>query len=266
MANTTVVTTIRSESVSEALQERLAKFYDSFLKVHKKHLEESGVSLKSSPFGWSHDVIIAIDRTFLFVIASKDTSTEVSSTDRYFDFSKRGTIELSNLMKSAARDLGWKNMTYLMFSREILNASEELKLKEFERISREIVEDIKNTQSLTDRLGISEVLTYLEKAKEALNVKNLSGLHLCIENCRQAVSSLLSGFVPSEGLLTQSDDELVETVLEMLKRLQYLSQEITEEKALLILRLMEALTEYLVKVAKRLEIEKKNISIRNELE
>lgn len=266
MANTTIVSKLRANSVNEGLEKRLAKFYRSFCDVHREVLEEKSFSPKTI-FCQPHDVILAVDRSSILVIASKGTSTEVSSTDRYFDFTSRGSVDPRELMKSAKRDLKWESMTYLQFNRGLLDVSEEVQREEFRRVSETMVEDMQKRNRVTERLGISEAITHVENARTRFFAKDASGFKDCNEHLKGAIDSLMSSVtgkesveealkkLKEEGILGEPEAKIIEAIKDFVSDRSFPSTcgfAIPEEENVLFkLRLTEALIDYIVKLVER---------------
>lgn len=270
MANTVMVTAKRGESVSNVLYSQLAQFYSRFLEEHRKVLQENRLVLRVTMFGQPHDAIIATDRASVIVVASKGSSTDSSSTDHYLELSSRGTVTPQELMRSAARELGWESMASLQFSRELLDAPEKLQRKEFWRLSEEILAEIQRKQSMASKLGITETLTYLENARARFDAGGAPGFSDCKANCRNAILSLMQGLTGTEsirdavkklhqeGLLGKREAEVVKAIEDLIAKLHGLASKTgahpplaTEEDALFTLRLTEAVVEYVVRLVSK---------------
>lgn len=267
MANTSMVTVHRGDSVSEVLHNELAQFYRRFLEVHRNVLQENRLSLRVTLFGQPHDSIIAIDGASIIVTASKGTSTDSSSTDRYLDFSSRGTVTPQELMRSAGQELGWSSMVSLRFNRELLVAPEENQRNEFRRVSEGIVKEIRQRQKIANALGITEALTYLGNARARFDAGGASGFSDCKANCRNAILSLMRGLtgtekireavkkLDQEGLLGEREAEVIKAIEDLITKLHGLASKTgthpplaTEDDAHFTLRITEAVVEYIVRI------------------
>lgn len=267
MANTVMTTAMRDKSVSDDLYQKLSQFYARFLEVHREVLQEQGFPLRATIFGQPHDTIIAVDRASVIIIVCKGTATDSSSTDRYFDFSSKGTITPQQLMRSAAQELGWQNMMSLRFDRPLLDAPEALQRDEFRRVSEQMLAEIQQRQHLANKLGIHDALFYLENARTRFDAGGPSGFSDCKANCRNALISLMKGLTGTEkvreavkelhrtGLLGEREVEVIDAIENLIAKLYGLASKTgphpppaTEEDALFTLRLTEATLDYLIRI------------------
>jgi hypothetical protein len=266
MANTVLVTTYR-ESVSDVLYNQLSQFYSRFLEEHRKVLQDNRLLPKVTVFGQPHDTIIAVDTKSVIIIASKGTSTDSTSTDRYFDFSSRGTVTPQELMRAAAREMGWQSMMPLSFNKSLLDAPEDYQREEFRRVSEKMVDDVRQKQRVANALGITEALTYLENARIRYEAGGSTGFSDCKANCRNAIASLMRGLsgtdkvrdavkkLHQQGLLGERETEVVEAIADLITKLYGLASKTgthpplaTEDDAHFTLRITEAVVEYIVRI------------------
>lgn len=266
MANTITVGVHSAPSLGE-LKDKLNQFYNRFLVEHKKVLKAHGFSLRTTLYGQPHDAAVGIDTVSVIIVACKGTSTDTSSTEHYLDLTTYGTVQPYDLIQSVAREFGWQNMTHLVFSRALLNATDEEQKREFVRLSEDIVGTIEKKQELARTLGITEALTYLENARKRFDMGEPAGYSDCKANCRNALLSLIQTLTQtdrirdgikklhSEGLLGERETEIVESIEDLTARLHGLASKTGShppmadaDDALFTLRLTDAVVTYITSI------------------
>lgn len=182
-----MISTVNSDLPNE-LANKVHTLLNEFTNEARTILQQRNLNLRLMPMFRNHNRLIAIDSTSIHVVYTTEGISPLSSEVER-DFRNKGRLAQQQIVESAVRELGYKDIHYFAFPIASIDASSDNRKTLVQNIVEQYILARVEPLLKLQALGLGEALTYLQNAKARFETRTPEGYADCKANCRNALVS-----------------------------------------------------------------------------